>query len=163
MKGDVPWCKGCQTWHGPKAPHLPRYHFTQGTSMKTKRAKPKKALSPGITFPLTHGGYEIREANEENVAAARSQILLNIDNIHRMVARIEMATARLHEKIDGAEPARIGSGNVQGIWMDREYVRNLEAKVKRLESKLDAVADGNIANHNRLNRIEERRTNKGRK
>lgn len=131
------------------------------------KKKSSKKLPVGITFPLANGRYEIREAGEQSAADALTQLMREMDHTYRTVARIEMMLSTLHEKID-----RLGAVPRDAEGIDREPFKRLgtlltkrldthagrfgeiERKFRDIEIKLDAVAQGNLTNHNRLNTVE---------
>lgn len=142
--------------------------------MKAKKTSKKKALPIGITFPLVSGTYEVREAGEQSAADALSKLMRDVDHALRTVYKIEAVLDKKYESSGGAlvveisrrvddfirvnRPIMIGLENRLSdveARMDR-WVREKAARDKELTAKLDAVAEGNITNHNRLNAVEAR-------
>lgn len=96
----------------------------------------------------------------KDIGTMLAQIGMGVNEVRSMVAAPPSNGALAHsvevsKRLEDYKQ-RLGEG-VAGIYRTiKMHVDAYDAKLADVLEKLDAVAEGNLANHNRLNRVEER-------
>lgn len=114
------------------------------------KKQPKK-VTQRVT-DLTPGDVRFIGARLEQLAQGQNEIrsMLAVPPAPNGTAHSVEVSKRLDE-LRGNTSRAIAA--IEGII--KAHVKGYDDKLADLLSKLDAVAEGNIANHNRLNRVEE--------